>query len=155
MPNAIPPTIVEVAAQRSAAPRLERPVRTMRRDHPHAVVLRRLVRRIAVGRLFADRLLRLRPDHVEVKAVLHQRDIVTIGRLGVDRQRQSLATHDAGILTPLPRRISPILVPSCMCAAASSAGAMVLLLAPSRGGGAPSCRWDGVAEACGTSPRSS
>lgn len=41
--------------------------------------------------------------------------------MGVDRQRQSVATYDASIMTPLPRRISPIAMQNRTRAAASSA----------------------------------
>jgi hypothetical protein len=66
----------------------------MRRNHFHALLLQRFIQTIAVVRLVADQVLRLRLDHVKVEAELHQRHFMMIRRMRAHRQRQTVAIED-------------------------------------------------------------
>src|SRR5215510_8435714 len=66
----------------------------MRRDHLVCVLLLVIKEWIAVVGAIADQILRLGLDHVEVEAQLYQPNLVVIGGMRADRERQSMTIHD-------------------------------------------------------------
>jgi hypothetical protein len=67
---------------------LELAIGAMRRNHLYTLLLHRLIQRVTV--------VRLRRDHVEVEAELHQRDLMMIRRVRAHRQRQTAVAIDNG-----------------------------------------------------------
>lgn len=89
------PTSV-VATEGTTVPSLaHRAVLPMRRDHLHALVRQSGIKLVTFVHLVADELLGLGIDHVEVEGQLDQRDLVVIGEVRRDRERQSVAIHDS------------------------------------------------------------
>lgn len=77
-------------------------ITAMRRNHLDPVFRQLSVRHVTVVRLGTDQVLRLRFDHVELEAQLHQRYVVVICCMCADRQRQTVLienSHNCHILT--------------------------------------------------------
>ncbi|HSF67721.1 MAG TPA: hypothetical protein VLA67_09885 [Nitrospiraceae bacterium] len=70
---------------------LEFPSRPVRRDQVHAVLLEVIIESVAVIRAIANELLRLGLQHVEVETELHQGDLMMIGGMRTDRERQPVS----------------------------------------------------------------
>ena len=66
----------------------------MRGNHVHPVLLEVLIEPITVIRPIANEMLGLGLQHVEVETELHQRDLMMIGRMRTDRERQSMSIHN-------------------------------------------------------------
>ena len=66
----------------------------MRGNQVHPVLLQVGIEPIAVIGTIANQIIRLRLDHVELEAELHQGDLVVVRRMGADRQRQPMTIHN-------------------------------------------------------------
>lgn len=60
----------------------------VRRDHLDAILTQVGIQRVTVAGVVANQILRLRFDHVELEAQLHQRDLMMVRGMRADRQRQ-------------------------------------------------------------------
>lgn len=84
-----------VSAERSSVLRLELlAIPAVRRDEIDTFSRELLVERIAVVGTIADEILRLRLEHVEVEAQLHQRDFMMIRSVRAHRKRQAVAVDN-------------------------------------------------------------
>lgn len=84
-----------VSAQAPSVLRLALPaVGFMRGNHLDALLSKLCVERIAVVRAITDQIIRLGFDHVEVEAQLHECDLMVVGRVRADGQRQSMPIND-------------------------------------------------------------
>src|SRR6202158_1188103 len=63
-------------------------------NHLDALLSKLHVERIAVVGAITDQIVRLGFDHVEVEAQLHECDLMVVGRVRADRQRQTMPIND-------------------------------------------------------------
>jgi hypothetical protein len=83
-----------VAAQPSAVLRPQVSIASMRRDHVGALLAKLRIEWVAVVRLVAEQILRLRFDHVEVERQLHQRHFVVVRRVCCHGEGHAVAIDD-------------------------------------------------------------